>query len=116
MQSAARLCYRFTKAHIPNLRSKQHHNTSSYLMHSARLQIIWNVVTTFFGPRNGRVLPKVVTNQKRDIVDTSFHASCAFGHNPSLGLDFPYTWELESRWTDRFGALNGLCLDVYGLL
>ena len=33
---------------------------------------------------------------KRDIVDTSFHASRAFGHNPTLGLGFSYTWEMES--------------------
>jgi hypothetical protein len=42
---------------------------------------------------DGRVLPEVVTNQKRDIVDTSFHASCVFGHNPSPELIFPYIWE-----------------------
>jgi hypothetical protein len=43
-----------------------------------------------------RSFSKCVTNPKRDIVDTLFHASCAFGHNPILGLAFSYTWELES--------------------
>ena len=37
---------------------------------------------------------KCVTNPKRDIVDTLFHASRAFGHNPILGSAFPYTWEV----------------------
>ena len=32
---------------------------------------------------------------KRDIVDPLFHASRAFGHNPRLGSDFSYIWELE---------------------
>jgi hypothetical protein len=52
-----------------------------------------------------------VTNQKRDIVDTLFHASRAFGHNPMLGLAFPYTWEMESKdwWKTINWALNG-CL------
>jgi len=38
---------------------------------------------------------------KRDIVDTYFHASCAFGHNPILGLPFSYLWEMvrQGNWT-----------------
>jgi len=40
---------------------------------------------------------KCVTNPKRDIVDTLCHAFCAFGHNPILGLGFPYTWELADE-------------------
>jgi hypothetical protein len=40
---------------------------------------------------------KCVTNPKRDIVGTLFHASRAFGHNPILGLAFPYLWELGSQ-------------------
>ena len=40
---------------------------------------------------------KSVTNQKRDIVDTLFHASRAFGHDPMLGLAFSHTWEMESE-------------------
>jgi hypothetical protein len=40
-------------------------------------------------------------NQKRDIVDTSFHASGMFGHNLTLGLPFPHTWEMMELdgWT-----------------
>jgi len=30
-------------------------------------------------------------------VDTSFHASCAFGHAPILGLAFSTSWELEVK-------------------
>ena len=38
---------------------------------------------------------------KRDIVDTSFHASRGFGHDPTLGLGFSYSWEKGSaRWED----------------
>jgi len=40
---------------------------------------------------------KCVMNPKRDIVDPLFHASCAFGHNPRLGLAFSYIWELGSK-------------------
>jgi hypothetical protein len=38
---------------------------------------------------------------KRDFVDTSFHASCAFGHNPTLGLGFSYSWEMEPKTKER---------------
>jgi hypothetical protein len=34
---------------------------------------------------------------KRDIVDTFFHASRAFGHAPTLGLAFSLTWGMESK-------------------
>ena len=47
---------------------------------------------------------KSVTNQKRDIVDTLFHASRAFGHDPMLGLAFSHTWEMESE--DRRKAID----------
>jgi hypothetical protein len=49
-------------------------------------------------------------NPKRDIVDTFCHASCAFGHNPVLGLAIPYTWELV-EFKDQWKAVNK---GVYG--
>jgi hypothetical protein len=42
-----------------------------------------------------RVHLKRENRPKRDIVDTSFHASCAFGHTPMLGLGFPHTMGVE---------------------
>jgi len=35
---------------------------------------------------------KVATNQKRDIVDTLFHASRVFGHYPVPRLAFTHIW------------------------
>src|ERR1700733_5244228 len=37
---------------------------------------------------------KSSTNAKRNIVDTFLHTSCMFGHDPTLGLGFSYTWEV----------------------
>ena len=55
----------------------------------------------------------MVTNPKRDIVDTFCHASGAFGHNPRLGLAIPYTWEVGSKdqwkWkSNGIDFVNGL--------
>ena len=51
-----------------------------------------------------RVHLKREIRPKRDFVDTSFHASCAFGHNPTLGLALPHSWEMAdtdmNRWDD----------------
>jgi len=52
--------------------------------------------------------------QKRDIVDTSFHASRAFGHNPILGLGFPHSWETVELW-GWIGKLNGYILNTVGV-
>ena len=59
---------------------------------------------------------KSVTNAKRDIVDTLFHASRAFGHDPMLGLAFSNTWEMESKdwrkanWLGfEWGVFEWLC-------
>jgi hypothetical protein len=57
-----------------------------------------------------RSFSKCVTNPKRDIVDTLFHASCAFGHNPILGLAFSYTWELESDGRQSMKVYSESCI------
>ena len=53
---------------------------------------------------------KSSTNTKRDIVDTFLHASCMFGHDPTLGLGFSYTWELESKdwWKGEWLEWKGI--------
>ena len=59
------------------------------------LPLTWTTIyilggNEFLRLKNGRVVPKHITNTKRDIVDTSFHASCVFGHDLILGLAFTY--------------------------
>jgi len=65
--------------------------------------------------RKFRVHLKREIRPKRDIVDTSFHASCAFGHAPILGLAFSTSWELEVKdqierlidWMGRIAVWDG---------
>jgi hypothetical protein len=52
-------------------------------------------------PEFFRVHLKRENRPKRDIVDTSFHASCAFGHTPMLGSGFSYSWEMESKGLEK---------------
>src|ERR1700693_6160839 len=61
---------------------------------------------------------KSSTNAKRNIVDTFLHTSCMFGHDPTLGLGFSYTWEvgvkgLMKGWIDLMEC--GLCPTSDGL-
>ena len=40
-------------------------------------------------------------------MDTSFHASRAFGHDPILGLGFPHSWEMVKHWDGNFKWMGG---------
>jgi hypothetical protein len=75
-------------------KSKGHHlDPTGPQVHWPEMQITGE--TAKFEALRMQSLLKRATNQKREIVDTSTHAFCSFGHSPSLGLAFPTIWEME---------------------
>ena len=83
-------------------------------------QKLWSG-TTNFEVWKFRVHLKREIRPKRDIVDTSFHASCAFGHAPILGLAFSHLWGDGTRkvlaWVKvvYYGICSGLWILLMGL-